>query len=199
MAGGRAWPEGAGFPTLLPMLSRSGFLRFVSIAVLAALLGGCGGGREPAGRTPPSAKSGGDEALHAAVRRYLADTGAPPSSRYEYARFDLNGDGARDGLVYLNGPYGHWCGDEGCALLVLKAKGGGFAPVSLIRRVRGPIHVSRTTHSGWHDLAVRVAAGPEKAEYVRLFHNGRGYDDPPPLAGQGALFYPEMDLAKFFR
>lgn len=183
------------------MISRFGLLRFLSVAVLAALLCGCGGGREPARLTPMPAEADGanDEALHAAVRDYLDNTGAPPSSRYEYARFDLNGDGARDGLVYLSGPYGYWCGDEGCALLVLKASGKGFTPVSLIRRVRGPIYISRTTHSGWHDLGVRVAAGPEKAEYVRLFYNGRGYDDPPTQAGQGALFYPDMNLAKFFR
>lgn len=169
---------------------------------LTLVLSGCGGSTSiPAPLTPmPSELSSGpgDEALKTAVAGYFKDTGAPGYSRYQYALFDLNGDGLRDGIVYIEGPYGYWCGTEGCALLILKARADGFTPESLIRRVRNPVYVSRTRHNGWSDLAVRVAAGEEKAEHVLLRHDGRGYPEPPKLSGQGVLFYPEMTLERFF-
>lgn len=182
------------------MFCRFGPVSFLSVVALAVLLCGCGGGPEQTALTPmPAQEAGpGDAALKAALRIYFQKAGAPAYTQYEYGRFDLNNDGAQDALVYLKGPYGYWCGDEGCTLLVLRAAGDGFVPVSTIRRVRNPIHVSLTEHRGWHDLAVRVAAGPEKAEYVRLFYNGRGYDDPPSMAGQGALFHPGMNAQRFF-
>ena len=41
---------------------------------------------------------------------------------YDFRRVDLNGDGKRDALVLFTNPYGYWCGDNGCSMLVMKAE-----------------------------------------------------------------------------
>ncbi|MCB1680579.1 MAG: hypothetical protein KDI65_01455 [Alphaproteobacteria bacterium] len=179
-----------------PFLSSSFFLFFC----LCLLLCGCGEESQEGPELlplPSTEADPGDDVLMASIHGFLKEQTAPAQTRYEYARFDLNDDGKRDALVYLKSPYGYWCGMEGCALLVMKAEHGQFVPINLIRPVRNPVYVGAGIHSGWHDLAVRVAGGEEKAGESILYFDGKKYPSYPPLPITES-FLPDQAVRTFF-
>ncbi|MCB1783290.1 MAG: hypothetical protein KDI13_04785 [Alphaproteobacteria bacterium] len=164
--------------------------RFLPLSLLlyASVVSGCASDRprpayepkSPAMASEPIEPQEGD--LDLAISGYLGAHHAPLFSRYEYTRLDLNGDGLRDALVYMKTPFGHWCGDHGCTVLVFAAKDGGFTSAGAISPVRAPFYVSKLTSQGWRDLVVRVAGREERAKDVVLQFDGQSYPlDPGPL------------------
>ena len=157
------------------------FVIYVFAASALLLLVSCGsGGRTGShgGLTPELSQRQdiSNQTLQNAIEDYLKGSGAPVASRYSFARHDLDGDGFKDALVYMKNPYGFWCEDHGCTLLVMKAEKDGFSMVSHIRPLRNPLYINGVSESGWRDLVVRVAGGQNKAKYVRLQNlNGEGY------------------------
>ena len=69
-----------------------------------------------------------EKALSAALQAYPARTGDDVKTfePRQTAGVDLNGDGIKDALVLLQGPY--WCGTGGCSQLVFQ---GGQRPLHL--------------------------------------------------------------------
>ncbi len=163
--------------------------RFLSccaaLATVGLLLSGCA-------RTSPithdipaaayAAHDPDDRVLEQAVQDYLAATGRPAHSRYDFIRADLNGDNRRDALVMMKGPHHYWCDMNGCALIVMRAHDTGFSVLSEIAPVRGPFHIAEGTSAGWRDLIVRVsglAHAPAKTVVLRF--DGVSYPENPVM------------------
>lgn len=151
----------------------------------ASLASGCASSpiRNPAQTSPsPVAATAepDDQVLNRSIKSYLTRLHAPAWSRYEYTRVDLNRDGQRDALILLKAPYGHWCDDNGCTLLILSAQNGSFTPVGTVHPVRPPLYVSPSTTNSWHDLILRVSGREEdKARNVTLRFDGGRYPSSP--------------------
>ncbi len=129
----------------------------------------------------------GNGVLMDSVTAYLAITGAPLNSRYEFTRVDLNGDGRREGLVMMKSPHQHWCNSNGCRMIVFQAHNDGFTLLSEISPVRGPLTVSNQTTNGWRDLLMSVSGRDYvQTKKVALRFDGRTYPAHP--AFQPALF-----------
>jgi len=122
-----------------------------------------------------------DEALQEAITHYLQKNTDPIASRYEYTRIDLNGDGKRDALVRMKTPYGHWCGEYGCSMIIFAAHKDAFTPVNKVHPVRPPLYISTITSHNWHDLIIHVSGrpAPEKAKNVALRFDGIQYPSTP--------------------
>lgn len=114
---------------------------------------------------------------------YIANSGGPANTRYEFSRIDLDHDGRRDGLALLVSPYYKWCNDNGCQMVLLKAKNDGFDPVSAIAPVRGPVTVADNTTNGWRDLIVRVSGRSSvQSKDAALRYDGQTYPTCPTFA-----------------
>jgi len=105
--------------------------------------------------------------------------------RYALAWHDLDGDGAKEALVYLAGPY--FCGSGGCNLVVLTPAGPMWRKVGDVSVSRTPVAVLETASNGWKDLTVDVAGGGGPSGTVILKFDGEGY--PGNASTQG--FAPE--------
>lgn len=100
------------------------------------------------------------------------------SLQYDYKLVDLNGDGTRELLVYVDG--GPWTG--GAGLTVLKLSGGKWRQVTQTSIGWSPIRVLRTRTNGWRDLSVLVSGGGVTRPYeARLRFNGKGYPENPSV------------------
>lgn len=146
----------------------------VLILALFFLLDGVVGGAETMPETTPVdtvEESGFKDALGAYLKTQDSDIKDTP---YEMEIADLNGDGVKDALVLLSGPY--WCGSGGCTLLVFQGEKDGKAKfVSDTSLVRGPITISDEKSSGWSDLVFMLSGGGAKAGDVALKFDGKGY------------------------
>ncbi len=121
-----------------------------------------------------------DAVVHKAIRAYLAASGGPPNSQFEYSREDLNGDGRRDVLVLFESPFYSWCTVDGCRMVVFEAASDHFKLQSEIVPVRGPVLVSDTRTDGWRDLVVRVSGRTGwPAKDVALKYDGARYPQQP--------------------
>lgn len=135
-----------------------------------------------------------DQILKQAVTLALKKNRAPAFSKYDFKRYDLNGDGRRDGLVFLKNPYGYWCNIYGCTMLVFKAHDKKFTFMGHIQPVREPVYITQDRTNGWHNLVVRVSGRSSRAKNVILRHNGRGYPVDPeglPAAAYKQGYYDE--------
>ena len=128
---------------------------------------------------PPNPVDPTDEIARAAVQKFLTESGAPIASKYDLRRYDLNGDGRREALIFLKAPYRFWCGTHGCTILVMQAHNDRFTLVNDIQPVRAPLYVSANKTQGWHDLIVRVSGRWDEARDVALRFNGRHYPRHP--------------------
>lgn len=164
------------------MMSR---MRLLTAIALCLLLSACGGGSKNTGTLLPEhgqVKEPTDEQLTIAIQRYVADKGAPPASRFKFVRNDLNGDRRRDAVVLMNAPYGYWCGENGCEMLVFKASENDFTLVNAIKPVRPPVYISANMNNGWKDLVTRVSGREDKAKDVILkYRDGHYPSDPSQL------------------
>lgn len=114
-----------------------------------------------------------------AIRQYVAARGGPPNSQYQYVLEDMNGDGTRDAIVMFNLPYHHWCGLAGCTMAVMEARDGGFAPVTEITSVYGPVVLTDHMTAGWRDIALRASGTNLRDRDVTLRFDGRRYPTNP--------------------
>ncbi len=149
-------------------------LMFAPLLALALLL-------SPTDTTVAQEPSSAAQLLQA-VHAYVTPFDAPNEDlqvRTEWA--DLNGDGADDALVYLDGT--SWCGSGGCTVLVFEAitgeadiaELGAFRPAAEISLMSGPIVVAETSHDGWADLVVENKDG----QRVALQFDGETYPASP--------------------
>jgi hypothetical protein len=121
-----------------------------------------------------------DKLLHLAVADYLKQAGHPASTRYDYVRYDLNGDTRRDALVMLKGPHYYWCDMNGCSMAVFRAHNDKFTLVSETFPIRGPIYIGDNATNGWRDLYVRVTGlSFAPAKDVIMTYDGTGYPRNP--------------------
>ena len=117
--------------------------------------------------------------LKVAMADFFKGSSAPVASTYNFVRFDLDGDKRRDALVMIKTPYGYWCGQHGCVMLVMKAHNNGFTLVNSVQPVREPIYISRAKTNGWNNIIVRVSGRWNKAKDVALRFGGRQYPKDP--------------------
>ena len=170
---------------------------FLATMLSASLFSGCSGtpnDNAGSGLTPmPQGPVDPDNsAMVKAIQQFVAQQGAPAATSYNFSRIDLNGDGRREALVILKTPYGYWCGDYGCTMLVLKAHDEHFTLAGSIRPVRGPLYISDTQTRGWQDLIIRVSGRQDRAKDVLLRFDGRAYPNDPPAL-------PAHDPFAFYR
>lgn len=167
--------------------------------ILCFLLISCGG-TDQSGLTPLSdINDPKDEKLFEAIRHYVRLQNAPPNSAYDYARVDLNGDGRRDGLVLFKLPHTHWCGWDGCGMAIFRAHNNGFAAMSSVSGVRGPLYVSNTGQKGWRDIIIRISGTTMRDKNVILQFNGKSYPNTPMLAPTLHQPLSSLQVEKFFR
>jgi hypothetical protein len=120
-------------------------------------------------------------ALGAALQAYAPKTGDDVKT-FEPRRTacaDLNGDGIRDALVLLQGPY--WCATGGCTLLVFKSFRDGFTFISKSTLIPPPLLASNARTKGWRDLVVEVSGGGMAPKKVALKFNGSTYPLNPSV------------------
>lgn len=169
-------------------------LKLTSVVVCILLCACAGGSGKNTGLTPlPSVSSGPpDSALAPWISGYIAQTGGPANTQYDYTRIDMNADGRRDALILFKAPYTTWCGWTGCMMLILKAQGDTFELVSEIEGVRGPLIVTKYKTNGWSDLGLRVSGAQMPDRTVILRFDGRGYPGNP--AGQASVSAALSDI-----
>ncbi len=161
---------------------KSSLANLVVILTSVLLLTACGTccHREAALTPAPIPSTDPDDAtMRVAVNDFLAETGAPVSSMYEYKRVDLDKDGRRDALVLFKNPYGFWCDQHGCTMLVMKAGDDKFTLVNAIQPVRAPLYVSETGTNGWKSLIIRVTGRWDESKDVAMMFDGTQYPDNP--------------------
>ena len=144
----------------------------------------------------PKIEDPADAYAHAAVQKFLADTGAPEASTYDMRRLDLNHDGRRDAFILFKTPYGYWCGLHGCTMLIMKAYNNHFELVNSIQPVRRPLYISDRTTNGWQNLILRVSGRWNRAKDVILRFDGNQYpSNPSKIRGADNIdysFYPKL-------
>lgn len=146
-----------------------------------------------------SPKDPSDEVLKETVAETIRKSGAPAASTYEFKRYDLNGDGRRDALVFLKTPYGYWCNIYGCTMLVMEANDNHFNFVNHVQPVREPVYISKGNTNGWQDLVIRVSGRWNKAKDVTLSFDGRAYPkDPEDLPPANRFASQNSDLRVFY-
>lgn len=148
---------------------------------------GCAGNQPQSDSTlliplPPNPIDPTDAQARTAIKEFLSSTGSPAASLYDIRRYDLNGDGRREAVVFIKSPFRFWCGTHGCTVLVFKAHDKHFTLVNDIQPVRAPIHVSANKTNGWHDLIVRVSGRWTESHDVALRFDGRRYPTNPESA-----------------
>ncbi len=92
-----------------------------------------------------------------AIHDYLKYKNSPLFSQYNFTRIDLNNDGLKDAIAYIETPYGYWCNKNGCTILIMKALKEGFSIVGNIRSVRPPFKIEKNRTNGWNDIKMSNA------------------------------------------
>lgn len=92
---------------------------------------------------------------------------------------DLDGDGAKEVLVYVGGPM--LCGSGGCNLNVLKAKPDGFDKIGDISVSQLPVGVLDTSSHGMRDLAITTYGGGAPEQIMRIPFDGKKYASNPTI------------------
>jgi len=110
-----------------------------------------------------------------AIKDFLRHQNAPLFSQYDFTRVDLNNDGLEDAIIYINTPYGYWCNDNGCTVLIMKAHNKGFSVVGNIKSVRKPFSVEISKTNGWNDIKIYISGKKEEAYTTALSFNGNKY------------------------
>ena len=160
--------------------------RFFSLFALASLLtlSACGSSQEAYRQAdllplPPVPVDLEDQYARQAVREFLIDTGAPVASTYDLQRHDLNGDGRREALVLFKTPYGYWCKQHGCTMLVMQAHDDHFSLRGNIRPIREPLYISEQTSHGWKTIITRLSGRWSRTKDVALTYDGHSYPGTP--------------------
>ena len=151
---------------------------FLLLCAVLLLVTGCSSDNVPAvSASPPQDLP--DSVMRESVMAFLNDTGAPVSSLYEYSRIDLDNDGRRDAFILFKNPYGYWCGQNGCTMLVMHAEKNRFELVNAIQPVRGPLYVSDSTSHGWKTLVIPITGRWSESKDVAMMYDGTRYPGSP--------------------
>lgn len=94
-------------------------------------------------------------------------------TRYQLKWFDLNGDGNKEAIVYVAGPY--VCGTGGCDTLIYSTEGSILKVVSRISITRSLIIISKNTTNKWHNLIIYRSGGGGPHGFVELAYDGTAY------------------------
>ena len=111
--------------------------------------------------------------LSRAVQAYEREHGGADKSSFRYALPDLDDDARDDAVVLLSGP--HFCGSDGCTMLVFHGTEDGFIFVSSTANVMAPIRISPKSEHGWRSLIVYSKG---KGDVVLRFSATRYPADP---------------------
>lgn len=117
--------------------------------------------------------------LPVAVQRDLWDAYGSASKpiRYREGRFDLDGNGREEVVVYLTGRKA--CARNGCTTLIYAPEGkDGYRRVAKIAATNLPIGAAQARSAGWRDLVVHVR-GHKKGPILELFFDGKTYPKNP--------------------
>ena len=126
---------------------------------------------------PTTVVDPGDNILKASLGQYFKDQKSPAFSNYEYHRIDLNDDGRRDALVMVDSPYGYWCQQNGCTLLIMEAHNDEFTVVNKVSPLRPPLYKTGMKKNGWETLANRVSGRWSVAKNVLIEYDGQSYPE----------------------
>jgi hypothetical protein len=176
---------------------KTGVLLLLTLCL--AGLSGCGGAPETASAPEGPIRGPGDEQLFEAVTAYVAANNRPPSSTYDHARVDLNGDGFRDALVLFKFPHQSWCGWDGCGMAIFRANRDSFTPIASMSGIRGPVHVRAKGHHGWRDIIVRISGTEARGKNVTLAYDGTTYPRHPMAAPTMQIPLSSLETETFFR
>jgi hypothetical protein len=102
------------------------------------------------------------------------------TATYAVAFVDLNGDGTREAVVYLEGRY--LCGSGGCNTLVFRYDRSSYFLVSAISITWPPIRLLEGTTNGWRDLSVWVRGGGLGGYEAVLPFDGKTYPTNPSMS-----------------
>ena len=102
------------------------------------------------------------------------------TATYDVAFADLNGDGSREAVVYLEGRY--LCGSGGCHTLVFRYDRSSYRLISDIPITRPPIRLLEGTTNGWRDLSVWVSGGGLSGHEAILPFDGNSYPTNPSMS-----------------
>lgn len=162
------------------------FIRSMSLLLVLAFVSACASQDNQAetqyvklAPLPGLIKDPGDSVMRDEINTFLSDMNAPKSSIYEFHRIDMDADGRRDALVLFNAPYGYWCGQYGCTMLIMRAYNDSFEIVNSIQPIRPPLYVSKQETNGWKDIITRVSGRTDKAKDVSIQYNGSKYPTDP--------------------
>jgi hypothetical protein len=120
--------------------------------------------------------------LRKAIIRELGDPdehndGAPIPLRYTGGRFDLNGDGRDEVLVWVPTlPYG---GTSGYPLLIFARGRNGYRLLRMAEALWTPLIVLNSSRHGWRDIVMQRGGGGEEMHHVIFRHDGRSYPKEP--------------------
>ncbi len=126
-----------------------------------------------------------EEDFKHAVTHYLQSGGGPAVSTYDIVMTDLNGDYIPEGLVIMNTPFGTWCHNAGCTLLIFEAKKyriegqeEDYRKITLnsrIEPIRTPLFIHNAEGQKWKTILVQQDGLNRDARYIELKNEGRGY------------------------
>jgi hypothetical protein len=151
----------------------------LKIMLLALQLLTVQSGSIPTVTSTVSSEKARDAVLEKAVSRLLR-LEKEDRNYYRYNRVDLDGDGAPEVLVQVQGPF--VCGTGGgCPLLVFKKKRDGYDTVALIGLAWLPLVVSDHRTRGWSDLILwqRSYGNAQPSHYEVLVFDGKSYSRRP--------------------
>jgi hypothetical protein len=119
--------------------------------------------------------------VRAHLRKEYRDSPNREALRYDYVAVDLNGDGRREVLIYVEGGMED-CGTGGCGVQVLRASSTGWRVVADTSIGWSPIRILQARSRGWRDLGIIVAGGGVTKPYeTRLRFNGNAYPNNPSV------------------
>lgn len=117
--------------------------------------------------------------LETFLRQYFKSD-VDTAARYVAAFVDLNGDTAKDVIVYVLHP--GYCGSGGCVTLVLEREKFSYKVVTKITITQTPIRVLSSTSNGWRTLSVWVQGGGIQPGYeAELRFDGKAYPSNPSV------------------
>ena len=102
------------------------------------------------------------------------------TATYNVAFVDLDGDGSREAVVYVEGRY--LCGSGGCHTLVFRSDRSSYRLISAIPMTWPPIRVLEGTTNGWRDLSVWVRGGGLSGYEALLPFDGHSYPTNPSMS-----------------
>ena len=123
-----------------------------------------------------------DLAVRSALRKYfkIHDTD-PKKTQFSSVRFDLNGDGQDEAIVFLD-----WCVENKCEMLVFENNNNKLKFSSRVSRVPTPLTISKSLHFSWQSLLTK-----DKTQWLEFDFDGSSY----PLHSREAKKIKEAENA----